>query len=73
MRQFDLLQEGRPCIREEIIELILETSPEAVTALRHVLAAQVDAQAEEEIDGAVVMANGMGTARRSRTSNCPLP
>ena len=50
MGPFDFRQESRASIDQEIIKLALEPQPKPVTALRHLLAAQVDAQAKKEID-----------------------
>ena len=56
---FNLRQEGRAGVDQEIIELALKAPPKPMPALRQILAAQVDAQAKEEIDGGVIAGDGL--------------
>jgi hypothetical protein len=55
----DFREERRAGIDQEIVQLALEPPPKSMTTLRQIRAAQVDAQAKEEIDGAVIAEVGL--------------
>jgi hypothetical protein len=59
MSSFDFRQESHASIDQEIIQLALKPPPKPMAALRHILAAQVDAQAKEEINGGVIAEDGL--------------
>ena len=49
----DFIEEDIAGIDQEIVHLDLEPAPESVAAFRQVSSAQINAQAEEEMDGGV--------------------
>lgn len=55
----DSRQERRAGIDQQIVKLALEPQPKPMTALRLILAAEVDAQAKKEIDGGVIAEDGL--------------